>query len=64
MNAPFWRPLPSCDSTKLSIRLTEASNDVFFAARNRKQEIKEQIKELEKGLKRQTIKPRSNKKHR
>jgi hypothetical protein len=28
-------------------------NDVFFAANDRKQEIKEQIKELQKGLKRQ-----------
>lgn len=36
-------------------------DDVFFAARDRKQEIKEQIKDLQKGLKRQTIKP--NKKH-
>ena len=36
-------------------------DDVFFAARDRKQEIKEQIKELEKGLERQT-KPK--KKHR
>jgi len=39
-------------------------DDVFFAAQNRKREIKEQIKELQKGLKRQTFKPRSTKKHR
>jgi hypothetical protein len=39
-------------------------DDVFFAARDRKQEIKEQIKELERGLKRQTIKPKPKKKHR
>jgi len=38
-------------------------DDVFFAAQNRKREIKEQIKELQKGLKRQTVKPRSTKKH-
>lgn len=36
-------------------------DDVFFAARDRKQEIKEQIKQLQKGLERQT-KPK--KKHR
>jgi len=41
----------------------EDPDDVFFAAQNRKQEIKEQIKELQKGLKRQTVKPRSTKKH-
>lgn len=39
-------------------------DDVFFAARNRKQEIKEQIKELQKGLERQTIKRKPKKKHR
>ena len=33
-------------------------DDVFFAAQNRKREIKEQIKELQRGLKRQTVKPR------
>ena len=38
-------------------------DDVFFAAQNRKREIKEQIKELQKGLKRQNFKPRSKKKH-
>ena len=42
----------------------EDPDDVFFAARDRKREIKEQIKELQRGLKRQTIKPRSPKKHR
>ncbi len=39
-------------------------DDVFFAARDRRQEIKEQIKDLQRGLKRQTIKPRPKKKHR
>jgi molecular chaperone DnaK (HSP70) len=39
-------------------------DDVFFAARDRKQEIKDQIKDLQNGLKRQTIKPKSKKKHR
>lgn len=39
-------------------------DDVFFAARDRKQEIKEQIKELQRGLKRQTAKPKARKKHR
>ena len=34
-------------------------DDVFFAANDRKKEIKEQIKELEKGLKRQKIKKRA-----
>jgi hypothetical protein len=37
-------------------------DDVFFHARDRKQEIKEQIKELQKGLDRQ--KPRVKKKSR
>lgn len=32
-------------------------DDVFFAARDRKQQIKEQIKDLQRGLKRQTPKP-------
>jgi hypothetical protein len=39
-------------------------DDVFFAARDRRQQIKEQIKDLQKGLKRQTLKPKSKKKHR
>ena len=39
-------------------------DDVFFSARDRRQEIKEQIKDLQKGLKRQTIKPKSKKKRR
>ena len=39
-------------------------DDVFFAARNRRQEIKEQIKDLQEGLKRQTLKPKSKKKRR
>ncbi len=39
-------------------------DDVFFAARDRRQEIKEQIKDLQKGLKRQTLKPKPKKKHR
>ena len=39
-------------------------DDVFFAARDRKQEIKEQIKELQRGLKRQTAKPKRKRKHR
>lgn len=39
-------------------------DDVFFAARDRKQEIKEQIKDLQRGLKRQAVKPKSKKKHR
>ncbi len=42
----------------------EDPDDAFFAARDRKQEIKEQIKDLQRGLKRQTIKPKSKKKHR
>lgn len=33
-------------------------DDVFFAARDRKQQIKEQIRELQNGLQRQTAKPR------
>jgi len=33
-------------------------DDVFFRVRDRKQEIKEQIKELQKALKRQKSKPR------
>lgn len=37
-------------------------DDVFFAARDRKQKIKEQIKELQRGLKRQMIAPKSRKK--
>lgn len=36
-------------------------DDVFFHARDRKQEIKEQIKELENALKRQQVKPRGEK---
>jgi hypothetical protein len=39
-------------------------DDVFFAAQHRRQEIKEQIKELQRGLKRQAFKPGSKKKHR
>src|SRR5215510_10162821 len=39
-------------------------DDVFLAARDRKQEIKKQIRELQNGLKRQTIKPKSKKKRR
>jgi hypothetical protein len=39
-------------------------DDVFFAARDRKQQIKEQGRELQKSLKRQINKPRSKKKHR
>src|SRR5215467_9674059 len=39
-------------------------DDVFFAARDRKQQIREQIKELQKGLKRQAIKPKPKKKRR
>jgi hypothetical protein len=39
-------------------------DDVFFAARDRKQEIKDQIKNLQKGLDRQKIRRRSNKKRR
>jgi len=39
-------------------------DDVFFAARDRKQQIKEQVRELQKSLKRQINKPRSKKKHR
>jgi len=34
-------------------------DDVFFQARDRKQEIKEQIKELQNALKRQRAKPKS-----
>jgi hypothetical protein len=33
-------------------------DDVFFHARDRKQQIKEQIKELQKGLERQRSKPK------
>jgi len=39
-------------------------DDVFFAARDRKQQIKEQIRELQNGLKRQANKPKSKKKRR
>jgi hypothetical protein len=39
-------------------------DDVFFAARDRKQEIKEQIKHLRKGLQLQTIRPKTAKNHR
>ena len=39
-------------------------DDVFFAARDRKQQIKEQIKDLQKGLERQGPRRRSKKKHR
>src|SRR5262249_29412481 len=39
-------------------------DDVFFEARDRKQQIKEQIKDLEKGLQRQKFKPKSDKKRR
>ena len=39
-------------------------DDVFFHARDRKQEIKEQIKNLQKGLERQSIKPKSKRKRR
>jgi hypothetical protein len=39
-------------------------DDVFFAARDRKQEIKEQIKELQKGLGRQRPKRTTRKKRR
>jgi hypothetical protein len=42
-------------------RLTDP-DDVFFAARDRKKEIKEQIKELESGLARQQHKRRRAKK--
>ena len=41
----------------------EDPDDVFFAARDRKQEVKEQIRDLQKGLDRQKIK-RRNGKHR
>ncbi len=37
-------------------------DDVFFAARDRKQEIKEQIKNLQKGLERQSFKHKAKKK--
>lgn len=39
-------------------------DDVFFAARDRKQEINEQIRTLQKGLDRQKIKRRPNPKRR
>ncbi len=39
-------------------------DDVFFAAKDRKQEIKEQIKDLQKGLGRQKTKRRSTRKRR
>ena len=39
-------------------------DDVFFAARDRKQEIKEQIKQLQAGLARQNTKRRSEGKKR
>lgn len=39
----------------------EDPDDVFFAARDRKQEIKEQMKGLQKGLDRQKIKRRKGK---
>ncbi len=39
-------------------------DDVFIAARDRKQEIKEQIKDLQKGLDRQKTKRRSNRRRR
>jgi hypothetical protein len=42
----------------------EDPNDVFFAARDRKQEIKEQIKDLQRGLGRQKIKRRPDRKPR
>jgi len=42
--------------------LRKDPDDVFFAARDRKQEIKEQIRELQKGLDRQ--KPKAKKKPR
>ena len=42
----------------------EDPDDVFFAARDRKLEIREQIKELRKGLERQRPRRRSKKKHR
>lgn len=37
-------------------------DDVFFQAHDRKQEIREQIKELHKGLERQTVKRKSRRK--
>ena len=37
-------------------------DDAFFAARNRKQEIKEQIKNLQKGLERQSVRRKMRKK--
>src|SRR5215468_638120 len=39
-------------------------DDVFFAARDRKQEIKEQIKNLQKGLARQKSHPKAKRKRR
>ncbi len=39
-------------------------DDVFFAARDRKQQIKEQIKNLQKGLGRQRHRRNARKKHR
>ncbi len=42
----------------------EDPDDVFFAARDRKQEIKEQIKDLQNGLARQKVKRRGNRKRR
>jgi len=39
-------------------------DDVFFAAQKRKQEIKEQIRNLQKGLQRQSPRRKSKKKHR
>jgi hypothetical protein len=42
----------------------EDPNDVFFAARDRKQEIKEQIKDLQRGLGRQKVKRRPDRKRR
>ncbi len=42
----------------------EDPDDVFFTARDRKQEIKEQIKGLQKGLDRQKAKRRSSRKRR
>ena|SRR5437773_5706412 len=40
----------------------QAPDDVFIAARNRKQEIKEQIRDLQKGLGRQDGRSRTKKK--
>ena len=48
----FWKMQKEWDD-----RLKDP-DDVFFEARNRKHEIKEQMKELQKGLDRQSSKPK------